>query len=361
MALQLPGGEQLHVRRSQLRLALAAAEGPSAAPPPRVVKRGLSSSSSSSSSSAKRRAPAPPPERGSASAAPLGTELARAAMAKAAAIAAAAEVVQAEAATEMAAVAVALSSPSQASTPSPSPPPQRPLHPQQRPPCTGKTCSTPSCTFQDNHLGGHSTEIADTRQLSPALPGSLLASHKRRKRSGAVGKNALLRSQTSQLVLAPLSPHVVGWETFSQLPPAEMQRLSHLLPEIDQPAVHWAQAMRCEQLADGVRLWQMQLSTGEFEVGCEEARKVYRGQAIRKEARQAEGLQARLREALQAQGSKEGLAFLAQMQSVAERAAADNRAHAASSKAAVDAVSSPTPLPPAVTSSSSEAEASSRL
>ena len=51
MALQLPGGEQLHVRRTQLRLALAAAEGGYAAakggyapPPPtaaraRVVKR----------------------------------------------------------------------------------------------------------------------------------------------------------------------------------------------------------------------------------------------------------------------------------------------------------------------------------
>jgi hypothetical protein len=44
MALQLPGGEQLHVRRTQLRLALAAAEGDYAPPPPtaaraRVVKR----------------------------------------------------------------------------------------------------------------------------------------------------------------------------------------------------------------------------------------------------------------------------------------------------------------------------------
>ena len=79
-----------------------------------------------------------------------------------------------------------------------------------------------------------------------------------------------------------------------------MQRLSNLLPEIDQPAAHWAQAMPCEQLADGVRLWQMQLGTGEFEVGCEEVRRVHRHQAIRKEARQAEGLQARLRKALQA-------------------------------------------------------------
>ena len=47
-----------------------------------------------------------------------------------------------------------------------------------------------------------------------------------------------------------------------------------------------------------MRLWQLQLGTGEFEVGCEEARRVQRGQAIRKEARQAEALQARPRAAL---------------------------------------------------------------
>ena len=210
MALQLPGGEQLHVRRSQLRLALAAAaaaEGPAAAA--RVAKRPGGSSSGSSSAGVKRRAPALPPERAFASAAPLTSELARAAMAKAAAIAAAAELVQAESAnqaTEMAAVAVALGgSPSPTTDSSPSPPPQ---HPHQRPPCISKACSTPGCNLQDNHLGGHSNEIADTRQLSPAPAGGTIL--KRRKRGGAVTKNALLRSRTSTLVLAPLSPHVVG-------------------------------------------------------------------------------------------------------------------------------------------------------
>ena len=102
-------------------------------------------------------------------------------------------------------------------------------------------CSTPGCNLQANHLGGHLNEIEDPPGLSPpggAGGGKALT---RRKRNGAVAKNAQLRSRSSPLVHAPLSPHVVGWESFSQLPRAEMHRLSQLLPEIDQPEDHWAQ------------------------------------------------------------------------------------------------------------------------
>ena len=160
-------------------------------------------------------------------------------MAKAAATAAAAERVQAEAAEAATEMAAALGgSPSPDADSSPSPPAPR-AH--QRPSFTVKMCSTPGCNLQANHLGGHLNEIEDTPGLSPpggAGGGKALT---RRKRNGAVAKNAQLRSRSSPLVHAPLSPHVVGWESFSQLPRAEMHRLSQLLPEIDQPPDHWAQ------------------------------------------------------------------------------------------------------------------------
>ena len=163
-------------------------------------------------------------------------------MAKAAATAAAAERVQAEAAEAATEMAAALGgSPSPDADSSPSPPAPR-AH--QRPSFTVKMCSTPGCNLQANHLGGHLNEIEDTPGLSPpggAGGGTGLKTLTRRKRNGAVAKNAQLRSRSSPLVHAPLSPHVVGWETFSQLPPAEMHRLSQLLPEIDQPEDHWAQ------------------------------------------------------------------------------------------------------------------------
>ena len=106
-------------------------------------------------------------------------------------------------------------SPSPDADSSPSPPAPR------RPSFTVKMCSTPGCNLQANHLGGHLNEIEDTPGFSPlggAGGGTGLKTLTRRKRNGAVAKNAQLRSRSSPLVHAPLSPHVVAGDFLAAAP-----------------------------------------------------------------------------------------------------------------------------------------------
>ena len=145
----------------------------------------------------------------------------------------------------------------------------------------------------------------------------------------------LLHARTSSLVMAPLTPHVVGWEVFSQLPPSAMQKLGGLLPEADQGQASWSAALRCEQLAEAVRTWQMQLGTGEFDPGCAESLRMRKQHAQRKDAKTTAQHQQRLREALEAEGSAAARAFAEQLTSVAQRAAAEEAARRAAAKSGV--------------------------
>jgi len=147
-----------------------------------------------------------------------------------------------------------------------------------------------------------------------------------------------LRSSKSALILAPLAGHVISWDKFSELSPAERQRLSDLLPEIDQPVGSWQAALQSEQLTCSVRLWQELLSVGGFEGGHEEARQVQQWvKVVVAETKEAQGMQAELRKVLREQGSSEALAFEAQMQSIAERTAADTLAPTARKRSAMEA------------------------
>ena len=55
--------------------------------------------------------------------------------------------------------------------------------------------------------------------------------------------------------------------------------LALLLPECDRDPDTWERALRSEQLADGIRTWQSQLSSGDFDPSCSELLNMRRQQA----------------------------------------------------------------------------------
>ena len=109
---------------------------------------------------------------------------------------------------------------------------------------------------------------------------------------------------------AHLAPHVLGFDAWSAVAPAERAALLKLLPEVDQrEGVDMARMLRSEEFTTAVINWQDRLRLGEFDPVCAQVIRLKRARREQHHERELKGVCARHAATLEAL-PKEALEFL---------------------------------------------------